>query len=122
MDADTLRDLAADLRREADASTLDAAAMTTMSMAEIVQRARDIPHRVIVIGGVEIRIQFTRTTLPTRAFYHLSIGGPMIRYVPRELVDRIVAAFMGRPLPHRSVLGNCLQYLEEIKEESAAGR
>ena len=104
-----LHNLVAQMRRHADEKPF------RPPLGNIMDYRRDLR-----IDGYNIKITLTRTMVGRWQFYQLSLGNdeadPLL--LPRELVQKLKAAFVPKSVPMASALGNTLQFIEAANAES----
>jgi hypothetical protein len=74
-------------------------------------------RRAVVVYGHKVYVMLTITTVGIRRFYHFSISGREGHPtdIDQSVVDSLLKAFVPNGVSFPSVLGNCIQFLEEIK-------
>ncbi len=107
-----LEQIVQELRETADAHPIEISIETLKRLAPLPDQHR----RELNVEGQPIRVQFAKENILGRWVYHLSIGSPSSQLPPRSLVEHVCSVFFpsGGCMEIPSVLGNCVQFIEEI--------
>jgi hypothetical protein len=69
-----------------------------------------------VVDGQRVSVILTKTVIGERQFYQFSVGNESgnPRLIGQSVINKLKAIFVPKCVPLPSVIGNCIQFLEEI--------
>lgn len=107
----TLKQIASEMRNEAD---MLQRGKPILNFVDAINYMPQMSKRTIRIKEVLYQLQLSRFAIAEMHVYHLSLSNETgdAKSIPKDVVDEITGAFLKKPVPFPSILGNCLQFME----------